>query len=45
MYRDRDRPDDAEQRLRTVLELPPRDFHDCVYKRQARELLDRIGGG
>lgn len=44
VHRQRDRLDAARERLRTVLELAPRDFHDCVYKREARELLDEIDG-
>lgn len=44
VYHERERPDAARERLRTVLELRPRDFHDCVYKRQARELLDELAG-
>lgn len=43
VYRERDRPAEAVERLRRVLELPPRDFHDCVYQREARELLEAMG--
>ncbi len=45
IHRERDRPGKAEKRLRRVLELPPRDFHDCVYQREARELLEAMGAG
>lgn len=42
VYRERDRPAEAVERWRRVLELPPRDFHDCVYQREARELLETM---
>lgn len=44
VHLERDRPDAARERLRTVLELPPRDYHDCVYRQEARELLDELAG-
>lgn len=45
VHRESDRPDAARERLRTVLELPPRDYRDCVYQREARELLGGLEGG
>lgn len=45
VYLERDHPDAARERLRKVLDLAPRDFHDCVYKQEARELLEGLDGG
>ena len=42
IYRDTDQTERAAAAFRRVLELPPRDYHDCVYKREAREALSEI---
>lgn len=39
---ERERPDDARASLEKVLSLPARDYHDCVYRAEARELLDGL---
>lgn len=44
VLRERDRPEEARAALRKVLSLDPWDYHDCVYKEQARELLEEMGG-
>lgn len=36
---------EARDALRRVLELPPWDYHDCVYRQEAREALAEIGEG
>ena len=45
VYRHEDREEAARGKLTTVLELPPRDYHDCVYKEEARRLLSEPEGG
>ena len=45
VYRHEDRAEAAREKLRTVLELPPRDYHDCVYREEARQLLSETDGG
>lgn len=45
IHRERDRPAAARERLRRALELPPRDYRDCVYRRQARRMLEETGDG
>lgn len=42
---ERDEPAEAREALERVLELQPWDYHDCVYKQQAREALSGIEGG
>lgn len=45
VHRETDSPERARRALRRALELPPWDYHDCVYQREARELLEEIEGG
>lgn len=44
VYRQLERPGQAREALQAVLDLPPRDYHDCVYKAEARELLEGLEG-
>lgn len=44
VYRQTESPERAREQLQKVLELPARDRHDCVYKAQARELLQEMEG-
>ncbi len=44
VYRQTEKPDRAREQLRKVLELPPADFRDCVYRAEARDLLEEMGG-
>lgn len=45
IYRETGRPDRAGAALRRTLELAALDYHDCVYQREARELLAAIDEG
>lgn len=38
----RERPAEARAALERVLSLPPRDYHDCVYREEAREMLSAL---
>lgn len=45
IHRDNDSPRRAAAAFRRVLELPPRDYRDCVYQRDAREALAELDAG
>lgn len=42
VHLERERPEEARAALETALSLRARDYHDCVYRAEARELLDGV---
>ena len=44
VYRENEKPEQARSELRKAAGLAPSDFHDCVYRAEARDLLAEMEG-